>query len=101
MKTPSTGNLQPSEGPGDASPADSHDGRSHTRSSVDGEASPLLPHERDESSDSGTRVPDSLMKNAHADAASDKVPTDKSEESNAVYEQLRGPVPGPERDQKK
>ena len=41
------------------------------------------------------------MKKALADAMSEKAPTDKSEEMNATYEQLRDRVPGLERDKRK
>jgi hypothetical protein len=98
MKTPSTGNFQPPEDKDGGSRADYPDGPSQTRTSVKGEPSPRLPHERDESSDSAARAPDSFMKTAHADAVSNKAPTDKSAETNAAYEHLRGGIPGQERD---
>jgi hypothetical protein len=40
---------------------------SGTRADVDGESSPRLPHERDESSDSGTGAPSDVMHIAHDD----------------------------------
>ena len=71
---------------------------SGTRADVDGESSPRLPHERDESSDSGTGAPSDVMHIAHDDVESGKVATDKSEGTDATYEKLRSRVPGKERD---
>lgn len=42
--------------------------RSATHAVVKGEVAPRLPHERDESSDSGTGAPTELMHKAHQDA---------------------------------
>ena len=93
MKTPSTANI-PTEGPQTShTPADRPEGRSQTKASVKGESSPRLPHERDESSDSGARASDELMKTAHDDAESERVATDRSEESDATYERLRRDKP--------
>ena len=89
MKTPSTGNFRTDTRESATTPADHPPGRSQTTASVQGEPSPRLPHERDESSDSGVRAPDGLMKKAHDDAESERVATDRSEESNAAYEGLR------------
>ena len=93
MKTPSTGNFRPDRQESATTPADHPAGRSQTKTSVKGEPSPRLPHERDESSDSGTRRPDGLTKKAHDDAESDRVATDRSEETNATYEGLRRAKP--------
>jgi len=99
MKVSSTGNSRP---PGERPAADGHTGRSdaksRTRASVGGASSPRLPHERDESSDSGTGAPSDVMHIAHDDAESGKVATDKSEETNDAYDRLRSRVPGKERD---
>jgi hypothetical protein len=99
MKVPSTGNFEPSgkEKEGDQD-ADHFGARSKTRTSVDGAASPRLPHERDESSDSGTGAPSDVMHIAREDAESDRVGTDKGEATNAAYDSLRSRVPGKERD---
>jgi hypothetical protein len=101
MKVPSTGNFQP---PSEGSPAAEDPGRSarksRTQASVDGAPSPRLPHERDESSDSGTGSPSDVMHIAHDDAESDKRATDKSLETNAAYDSLRSRVPGKERDRR-
>ena len=69
-----------------------------TRSSTKGKARPRLPHERDESMDTGQEPPDKLMHISHEDAVSSKVPTDRSQEADAAYGKLRGEVPGAERD---
>ena len=62
-----------------------------THANVSGEASPRLPHEHDESSDSGTRPPDPHIEQAAKDAQSGKQQTDKGETTDAVYgEHLRG-----------
>ena len=99
MKTASTGTAEGSNddelnGSGDDHPG----GTSHTRTRIAGEPSPRMPHERDESSDSGTGIADERMRLAHDDAESNKKPTDRSEATNVAYEGLRGEVPGPERD---
>ncbi|MDQ6684018.1 MAG: hypothetical protein M3Z16_02720, partial [Pseudomonadota bacterium] len=71
-----------------------------TAAAVEGQRAPRLPHERDESSDSGTGTPSEAMRIAHDDAESDKKPTDKSEATDATYARnLRGPMPGTERDE--
>lgn len=98
MKTSSTGTPPASPGDADATPSPGTARRSNTRASVDGTASPRMPHERDESSDSGTGAPSEVMHIAHDDAESDKVATDKSEETNAAYDRLRPKAPGKERD---
>jgi hypothetical protein len=58
---------------------------------VKGEAAPRLPHERDESSDSGSAGADPLMRQAAEDVESGKRPTDRSEATDALYGRtLRG-----------
>jgi hypothetical protein len=100
LRTPSTGSASP---PADApKPARSGAGRvaaAETRSTVDGQPAPRLPHERDESSDSGTGAPTEVMRGAHDDVAAGKAPTDKGEATDPVYRRsLRGKTPGAERD---
>ena len=100
MRTPSTGNTSP---PGDSrepAKADTpQQPRSKTAPNVAGRPAPRLPHERDESSDSGVGAPSDLMKRAHDDAESGKTGTDKGEATEAVYRRnLRDETPGSERD---
>ena len=60
---------------------------------------PVKPHERDESSDSGVGAPNDLMRRAHDDAVSGRPGTDKGEATDAVYRRnLRDDTPGSERD---
>ena len=99
MRTPSTGNLQPPEQPARDGGDDAPGRRSHTHAAVKGAKSPRLPHERDESSDSGTGAPTELMHIAHDDAESERRPTDRSEATDDVYRRtLRSTTPGAERD---
>jgi hypothetical protein len=73
--------------------------RAETRANVEGRTAPRAPHERDESSDSGTGAPSDLMKKGHDDVVGGKTGTDKGEATDAVYRRsLRGKTPGPERD---
>jgi len=75
------------------------DSRAETRPIVNGEPAPRMPHERDESTDSGTGAPSNVMQRAHDDAESGKSPTDKSEATDEVYRRsLRDRTPGAERD---
>ena len=48
--------------------------------------------------DTGHEPPDGLMHKSHDDAVSSKVPTDRSQEADAAYSNLRGEVPGKKRD---
>jgi hypothetical protein len=65
----------------------------HTTPHVDGELSPRLPHERDESSDSQTQaVPDPLMQQALADVEKGLVDTGRRPVSDQVYEEAVRPV---------
>ena len=107
MRNPSTGNAAPPAKPGgDANTPDPRppgdgggDPRATTRASVDGESAPRAPHERDESSDSGTGAPSELMQQAHDDVVAGKTGTDKGEATDAVYRRsLRSRTPGAERD---
>jgi hypothetical protein len=64
---------------------------SSTHSDVMGEVSPRLPHEHDESSDSGSRNPDPVIEQAAKDVQSGKQQTDKGETTDQVYQKnLRG-----------
>ena len=100
MRTPSTGNFSPPESAEDAVDRDEPDeARGKTLPNVAGRPAPRLPHERDESSDSGVGTPSEVMQRAHDDAVSDKRGTDKGEATDAVYERnLRDSTPGSERD---
>lgn len=73
-------------------------GRAKTHPNVDGRPAPRQPHERDESSDSGTGEPSEVMRRAHDDVTSGKRPTDKGEGTDAAYEKMRSDTPGAERD---
>ena len=100
MRTPSTGNA--SLPPDSKVPAGKDGGAaSHARTqpNVAGRPAPRMPHERDESSDSGTGAPSEVMRRAHDDVVQGKRPTDKSEATDATYNAgLRGKTPGRERD---
>ena len=100
MRTPSTGNASPpdsAESPTETDSAGSPRGK--TSPNVAGRPAPRLPHERDESSDSGVGAPSDLMRRAHDDATSGKRGTDKGEATDAVYRRnLRDATPGSERD---
>ena len=72
--------------------------RSTTRATVAGERAPRLPHERDESSDSGKAAPDPVMKQAAEDVESGKAQTDRGETTDALYARtLRGERGKPEK----
>lgn len=95
MRTPSTGDGAGAH-PGPASPPHA-EGQTHAN--VDGETAPRLPHERDESADSGQGAPSELLRRAGKDVDSGKKPTDRSEASDEVYRRtLRDQTPGSERD---
>jgi hypothetical protein len=72
-ETSSTGTSEASEDKLNGTRADHLNGRSQTTISVDGEFSPRLPHERDESPDSVARKPAPTMKTVYADAVSKTV----------------------------
>ncbi len=64
---------------------------SNTRSAQHGEPVPRMPHERDESSDSGRTAPREIMKQARKDAESDKVDTSRAGATEKTYaDNLRG-----------
>lgn len=100
MRTPSTGNLSPPDSAEEPAHADEpRQARGKTLPNVAGRPAPRLPHERDESSDSGVGAPTEVMKRAHDDAVSGKSSTDKGEATDAVYRRtLRDDTPGSERD---
>jgi hypothetical protein len=98
MRTPSTADDDSAPG-GDAEPKHPAAGSSDTHSLVKGRQGHRLPHERDESSDSGTAPPGELMQVAHDDARSERKATDRGEQTDEVYGRtLRGDTPGDERD---
>ena len=100
MRTPSTGNASPPDSAEKAAESGKpRNARGKTSPNVAVRPAPRLPHERDESSDSGVGAPSDLMRRAHDDAASGKTGTDKGEATDAVYRRnLRGRTPGNERD---
>ena len=109
MRNPSTGDhAAPPEAahgvpdPDTSAPAEStgtSDERARTQANVKGQSAPRLPHERDESSDSGTGAPSDVVRRAHDDVVGGKTGTDKGEATDEVYRRsLRNPTPGPERD---
>ncbi len=75
------------------SPADKSERKSGATEASDGQnATPRLPHERDESSDShdeedGVRP---VMKRAHDDVASGKVDTDRAKPMDDTYQRQKG-----------
>ena len=102
MKNPSTGKAisSPTEARDKSAPDPAHRPQT-TAADGAGERAPRLPHEHDESSDSGTGEPSDLIQTARHDAESNKAPTDRSAETDAVYARtLRGKTPGAERDAK-
>ncbi len=57
----------------------------NTTAAKDGEKAPRLPHEHDESSDSGTGAPSDVMRQAKEDLDSGKQPTDRGEATDEAY----------------
>jgi hypothetical protein len=104
VRTPSTGDAAQTPGavPDDPGPGGADragDPRADTHADVRGESAPRMPHERDESSDSGTGAPSDVGRRAHDDVESGKSGTDKGEATDAVYRRsLRSRTPGAERD---
>jgi hypothetical protein len=100
VRTPSTGNASPPDDTQQPAETDTpRHARGQTAPNVAGRPAPRLPHERDESSDSGVGAPSDLMRRAHDDAVSGKTGTDKGEATDAVYRRnLRDDTPGSERD---
>jgi hypothetical protein len=92
MKTPSTADSrEPSGPPVDPATDPALARRSATHANVKGETAPRLPHEHDESSDSGTSAPNPVLREAAKDAESGRPSTDRGEVTDALYERtLRG-----------
>ena len=65
-----------------------------TRTSADGEPAPRLPHEHDESSDSGQSEPRDVIRQAHDDVESGKTETDRGEVTDEVYRKTLKGEPG-------
>ena len=64
-----------------------------TRTAIEGEAVPRLPHEHDESSDSGGGPPREIIRQAKRDIDAGKVDTDRGPPAGAAYEkQKEAPV---------
>lgn len=61
---------------------------SGTQTVVNGEVAPRLPHEHDESSDSGTREPNELMHRAARDAQSGRVDEPRGPDTQRHYSDL-------------
>ena len=93
MKTPSTADSrEPSEISADSAADPALDRRSTTHANVEGERAPRLPHEHDESSDSGTAEPNPVMHEAAKDVASGRPSTDRGEVTDELYQRtLRSP----------
>lgn len=60
-----------------------------TRSATDGQAAPRLPHERDESSDSGRSAPRPVIRQAQRDVDDGKVDTDRGPPADAAYQKQK------------
>ena len=87
MKTPSTADSREPSGPSVGPATDPAPGRrGSTHASVKGESAPRLPHERDESSDSGSAEPNPVLREAAKDAASGRPSTDRGEVTDELYE---------------
>jgi hypothetical protein len=108
LRTPSTADPAPPPKNEDERPAGGEarqrgdhpaDQSGKTLPEVAGQSAPRMPHERDESSDSGTGAPSEVVRRGHDDIASGKTGTDKGEATDAVYRRsLRDSTPGKERD---
>jgi hypothetical protein len=67
-----------------------------TTAQVDGESAPRLPHERDESADSQVQPPTAVGRQAHSDAASGRVDTDRGAPMDELYQrEMRDATPTP------
>ncbi|MCE9657231.1 MAG: hypothetical protein K8R60_01635 [Burkholderiales bacterium] len=60
-----------------------------TKTAIEGEAVPRLPHERDESSDSGTSPPREIMRKAKRDIDAGRVDTDRGAAADAAYQKQK------------
>ena len=64
-----------------------------TRTAVEGEPAPRLPHERDESADSAGSAPREIMRKAQRDIEAGRVDTDRGPPADAAYKkQKEAPV---------
>ena len=68
---------------------------SKTRSTIEGEKVPRLPHETDESSDSQQTAPRPSMRQAHDDLEHGRVDTDRGEVMDETYRRTRESTPPP------
>lgn len=95
MRHPSTADARPEGQPAEGTDAPTASPGT-THSTVQGQASPRLPHERDESSDSGVAGhPRPRMEQAHDDLESGKRQTDRGEATEETYRRnLRDTAPG-------
>jgi len=104
VRAPSTGDAGRTSGavPDDEGKQGADRGRAPRagrRADVGGEDAPRLPHERDESSDSGSGALSEIVRRGHDDVERGRSETDKGETTDEVYRRsLRGRTPGPERD---
>lgn len=60
-----------------------------TRSAIEGDAVPRLPHERDESSDSGQGPPREVIRQAKRDTDAGRVDTARGPEADAAYQKQK------------
>ena len=74
--------------------ANQNDDPGKTNSAVQGEEAPRQPHERDESSDSGTSEPRDVIRQAKADLDEGKRQTDRGEATDATYQKQKTPPGG-------
>jgi hypothetical protein len=86
--TPSTGQLAGNDGADPAVLERGAVGPGGTRTAVKGEVSPRLPHERDESSDSGTREPSEVMHKAAGDMQDGRTDAPRGPETQKRYSEL-------------
>ena len=64
-----------------------------TRTAVEGEPAPRLPHERDESADSGRSAPREIIRQAQRDVEAGRVDTDRGPPADDAYrKQKEAPV---------
>ena len=64
-----------------------------TRTAVEGEPAPRLPHERDESADSAGSAPREIIRKAQRDIEAGRVDTDRGPPADAAYQkQKEAPV---------
>ena len=61
-----------------------------TRAAIGGEAAPRLPHEHDESSDSGRSAPREVIRQAKRDIDAGRVDTDRGPPADAAYRKQKG-----------